>query len=151
MSVTENVDIAPTLCEAMGLATPIQGDGVALTAFLEGSVPDRWRDAAQYEWDWRDEFIRDEPDRWPWDRRIEHCHLAVRRSAERAYVHFGDGSWRCFDVRADPGWSVEITDPAVVLDEAQAMLTWRSTHADRSLTGLLLEDGGIGRWPDPLP
>jgi hypothetical protein len=37
-----------------------------------------------------------------------------------------------------------------VLEHAQAMLTWRSQHADRTLTGMLVENGGIGRFP-PLP
>jgi len=27
------------------------------------------------------------------------------------------------------------------------MLVWRSAHTDRTLTGMLLRDGGIGRWP----
>ena len=43
-----------------------------------------------------------------------------------------------------------MTDPAVVLGAAQALLTWRAEVADRMMTGLLVEDGGIGRWP-PLP
>ena len=30
---------------------------------------------------------------------------------------------------------------------ATRMLTWRAEHADRTLTGFLLTDGGIGRWP----
>ena len=43
-----------------------------------------------------------------------------------------------------------VTDPAVVLSAAQELLTWRAEIADRMMTGLLVEDGGIGRWP-PLP
>ena len=37
---------------------------------------------------------------------------------DRAFVHFGDGSWRCFDLAADPTWQTEVTDPEVVLAEA---------------------------------
>ncbi len=145
---TENVDILPTLCEALGQPVPLQCDGRPLTPFVQGQVPAHWRDAAFYEWDWRDEFIERRPHEWPHDRRLERRNLAVRRSAERAYVQFGDGSWRCFDLVADAGWWIEITDPTTVLADAQAMLVWRSRHADRTLTGMLLEDGGIGRWPD---
>ena len=25
---------------------------------------------------------------------------------------------------------------------------WRAQHADRTLTGLLVQDGGVGRWPE---
>jgi hypothetical protein len=75
----------------------------------------------------------------------------VRRSCDRAYVQFGNGSWRCYDLAADPTWHTELDDPATVLAEAQAMLVWRAEHADRQLTGMLLKDGGIGRWPDSAP
>jgi hypothetical protein len=71
----------------------------------------------------------------------------VLRSDRAAYVHFGDGSSLCFDLAADPSWRTEVTDGAVVLDHARAMLTWRSQHSDRTLTGMLVEKGGVGRWP----
>ena len=32
--------------------------------------------------------------------------------------------------------------------KAQGMLAWRHQHLDRTLTGLLVQDGGVGRWPD---
>jgi hypothetical protein len=62
-------------------------------------------------------------------------------------VQFGDGSWLCFDLAADPTARTEICDPALVLPLAQKMLNWRSQHADRTMTGMLLEGGGVGRWP----
>ena len=37
---TENVDIMPTLCEAMGIDVPAQCDGFPLTPFLRGERPD---------------------------------------------------------------------------------------------------------------
>ncbi len=75
-------------------------------------------------------------------------HLAVLRSESLAYVQYGKGEWRCFDLAADPTWRTELTDPGVVLEQAQSMLTWRSRHADRSLSGMLTYDGGVGRVPD---
>ena len=148
---TENVDIMPTVCEAMGIDVPTQCDGFPLTPFMRGEPPRSWRDAAYYEWDWRDVFIAREKHEWPWDRRLERQNLAVRRSRDRAFVHFGDGSWRCFDLAADPTWQTEVTDPEVVLAEAAAMLSWRSRNLDRTMTGMLLQDGGIGRRPAAFP
>ena len=147
---TENVDIMPTLCEAMGAPVPAQCDGFPLTPFLGGERPASWRDAAYYEWDWRDVLIPHGDHKWPWDRRLERQNLAVRRGRDRAFVHFGDGSWRCFDLAADPTWQTEVTDPAVVLAEASEMLSWRSRNLDRTMTGMLLQDGGIGRRPEPV-
>jgi arylsulfatase A-like enzyme len=143
---TENVDILPTICEAIGVEVPLQCDGLPLTPFLRGEQPPWWRDAATWEFDWRSVLVTKDGHPWPWDRRLERQHLTVRRSAGTAYVQFGDRSWRCFDLAADPTWRTEVRDPERVLAEAQAMLTWRSQHAERTLTDMVLVDGGIGRW-----
>ena len=74
--------------------------------------------------------------------------FAVLRTADAGYVHFSDGTWLCFDLAADPTWRTPLTDPARVLTLAQALLTWRAQHQDRTMTGMLVEDGGVGRWPD---
>lgn len=147
---SENVDVFPTLCEAIGIDTPTQCDGLPLTPFLRGETPPWWRNAAHWEFDWRFTRIPHGPHVWPWDRRLERQHLTVIRGEGSAYVQFGDGSWRCFDLASDPTWRTEVSDPSVVLAHAQAMLTWRSQHAERTLTGMLVEKGGIGRWP-PMP
>jgi arylsulfatase A-like enzyme len=147
---TENVDIFPTLCEAMGIDIPVQCDGLPLTPLLRGQEPPWWRDAAHWEFDWRDALLAFGPHEWPWDRRLERQHLAVRRSGSLAYVQFGNGSWKCFDLAADPTWRTEVTDPALVLPEAQAMLTWRSRHAERTWTSLHLGAARLGRWPEHL-
>ncbi len=147
---TENVDLLPTLCELIGAAVPGQCDGFPLTPFLAGTEPPRWRDAAYYEFDWRDWILPAIELGDPWDRRLDDAHLAVRRSAERAFVHFGDGSTRCYDLAADPTWRTLVTDPSIVLAEAAAMLDWRARNLDRRMTAFLLRDGGIGRRPETV-
>ena len=145
---TENVDILPTLCEAMGLPAPAQCDGVPLTPFLEGEAPPWWRTAAHWEFDWRVGNIPKGDHPWPWDRRLERQSLAALRTEHAAYVQFADGAALAFDLAADPTWRTPLTDPTQVLGLAQDMLAWRAQHADRTLTGLLIEGGGVGRWPD---
>ncbi|MGA2527873.1 MAG: sulfatase-like hydrolase/transferase [Acidimicrobiales bacterium] len=144
---TENIDLFPTICEALGIEIPAQCDGLPLTAFLEGRRPPWWRQAAAWEFDWRYLRLPELAFNWPWDRRLERDNLVVRRFEDAAYVQFGDGSWRCYDLAADPSWRTEIDDPSRVLDYAQSMLTWRAEHADRAVTSFLLENGGVGRWP----
>jgi arylsulfatase A-like enzyme len=150
---TENVDILPTICDVIGVPIPAQCDGFPLTPFLRGEEPPTWRNAAHWEWDWRAatiERMRGAPE-WPWDRRLEQRSLAVRRSRTRAYVSFGDGTSACFDIATDPTWATPVTDAAVLHAEADALLAWRAQHLERTMTGMLLQDGGIGRVPPGAP
>ncbi len=140
---TENVDVLPTLAHLLDEQIPGQCDGHALTPFLDDWAPTGWRTAAHWEWDWRDTIAIDEAS----ERKADLCNLAVVRTATHAYVQFGNGSWRCYDLAADPSWRTEVTDATVVLPLAQQMLEWRSRHLDRNLTGFFLRDGGVGRRP----
>jgi arylsulfatase A-like enzyme len=148
---TENIDFFPTICEALGAEIPAQCDGLPLTSFLEGRPPPWWRAAAAWEFDWRYLGLPGGAFDWPWDRHLERDNLAVRRFEDGAYVQFADGSWRCYDLGADPSWRTEVEDPSRILGYAQSMLAWRAEHADRQVTNFLLEDGGIGRWPAGSP
>jgi arylsulfatase A-like enzyme len=134
---TENVDILPTLCDAMNVDVPLQCDGLPLTPFLDGVEPPHWRDGATYEWDWRAQFLG-QPRAWPWDQRLERQHLTVRRTATHAYVQFGNGTALCYALADDPSWQTQETNAHVLLANAQAMLTWRSTHTDRTVVNTLI-------------
>jgi arylsulfatase A-like enzyme len=148
---TENVDVFPTLCDLIEAPIPAQCDGRSLVPWLSGDTPDDWRAMATWEYDWRQIYIDDDKNgsalNWPHDRRLERQNLCVQRDETSAYVQFGNGDWLAFDLATDPTWRTPITDAARVLPLAQRMLTWRSQHADRRLSGLKLESGGIGRWP----
>ncbi|HSZ53570.1 MAG TPA: sulfatase-like hydrolase/transferase [Caulobacteraceae bacterium] len=146
---TENVDVFPTLCEAMDAPVPIQCDGLPLSPLLAGTEPPWWREAAHWEFDTRTAFIGRGTHEWPWDRRLERRGLCVRRSETAAYAHFGDGSSLAFDLAVDPTWRTPLADPQAVLREAQAMLTWRAQHAERTLTGAIIDHGVVGRAPPP--
>ncbi len=147
---TEAVDVFPTLAEAMGIDVPLQCDGLPLTPFLEGRAPPHWRKAAHWEWDWRNTHIPAGPHPWPWDRRLEHRTMTIHRDDSIGYVQFGNGDAVAFDLAADANWQTQTTDSERLLAAAQAMLGWRACHADRMMTGMLIEAGGIGRWP-PMP
>lgn len=142
---TENVDLMPTICEAMGIDAPAQCDGRSLGDFLRGDVPDDWRTAAHYEFDWRNLFISAESERHAWDRRLARQSLVVQRGHDRAYVQFANGRALGFDLAADPTWHTPVTDPTLLLADAQELLAWRAQHGDRTLTDFLLRDGGLGR------
>lgn len=152
---TENVDILPTLCDLIAAPIPAQCDGRSLVPWLAGDTPADWREMATWEYDWRQLYVSDDANdsalQWPHDRRLERQHLCTQRDAHTAYVQFGNGDWLAFDLAADPTWRTPITDAARVLPLAQRMLTWRSQHTNRELSGFKLEDGGVGRWPANVP
>jgi hypothetical protein len=85
--------------------------------------------------------------KWPWDQRLEQQNLATRMYNDRAYVQFGNGSSLSFDLATDKTWRTYLNDPATTLAMAQDMLVWRSCRTNRELSGMLVENGGIGEWP----
>jgi hypothetical protein len=62
-------------------------------------------------------------------------------------VQFGNGSSLSFDLVTDATWRTYSHDPVSTLAMAQDMLVWRSRHTNRKLSGMLIEQGGIGEWP----
>lgn len=146
---TENVDLLPTLCERLGVAIPAQCDGRSMTELLDRDV-ETWRTTAHYEWDWRNYLIALGARPWPTSRSLARANLAVGVAADVAYVQFGNGTFRCYDVAADPTWRTECTDASRVLAAAQELLTWRQVHLDRTVTDCLLAPGRPGRWPSAV-
>ncbi|MDE3064067.1 MAG: sulfatase-like hydrolase/transferase [Acidobacteriota bacterium] len=144
-SFTENVDLLPTLAEALGLDVPAQCDGQSLLARFAGVG--EWRTSAHYEWDYRSGQVRRQVTTHAVDWSLSGQNLAVSVGDDVAYVQFGDGSFLCFDLGADPTWRTECTEPDRVLAAAQEQLVWRQTHQRRELTDLLLRPGRPGRWP----
>jgi len=143
---TENVDLLPTLAATLGLDVPAQCDGRDLAAlFADPNV--EWRHAAHYEWDFREFLIGSDLANWPTDRTLSRQNLAVSVADEIAYVQFGDGTFRCFDLLEDPSWRVECRDADRVLAAAQEQLVWRQEHLRRDVTDMLLAPTRPGRWP----
>jgi arylsulfatase A-like enzyme len=143
---SENVDLLPTLADVLSIDEPAQSDGRSLTPLLAGEdVP--WRTAAHYEWDYRSYFIRHVTSDWPRERRLSLANLAASVSDDLGYVQFADGTYRCFDLLADPTWRTECGDSERIMRGAQEQLVWRQEHLRRDLTDMLLRPGRPGRWP----
>ncbi len=143
---TENVDILVTLADALGVPAPIQCDGRSLVPLLEGATTE-WRTAAHYEWDYRSFSIGRGGPGWPIDRTLSRQNLAVSVGEDTSYVQFGDGSFRCYDLQADPTWRTPCLDTNRILMAAQEQLQWRQEHLGRDVTDMVLGRERRGRWP----
>jgi arylsulfatase A-like enzyme len=142
---TESVDVMPTLLDLAGGSPPGHLDGRSLVPFLEGVTPDGWRDAVHWEFDFREVVTGAAQQALGLD--LDSCSLAVLRDARFKYVHFAGMKPLLFDLADDPDELIDRAgDPAhasVRLDCAEKLLAWRARHLDRTLTGLLLTEGGV--------
>jgi arylsulfatase A-like enzyme len=145
-SVTESVDLLPTICEFMGAEIPLQCDGWSLAPFVRGEpAPEHWRDTAHFEWAFSD----------PVNQRAEkafgipmsHCSLAVSRGPRYKYVQFATSSDvmppLLFDLDADPEQVVNLCADGRAARElawegAQELLRWHMQTAERTLSGSFL-------------
>ncbi len=151
---TENVDLMPTVLDVVGLDIPRQCEGASLVPFLRGESPASWRDAAHWEWDFRDPLAAEMI-----GARLDQCNLAVMRTRTAKYVHFAGMSPAFYDLVADPGElhnlaadPVAMSDPSVaraMLEAAQAMLSWRMSHDDQTLASWRITDDGPQDLADP--
>jgi arylsulfatase A-like enzyme len=141
---TENVDLLPTVADAIGEPVPLGASGRSLLPWVEGGTPAPWRDAAHFEWDFRrpDSDLFDDKGLADPDRS-----LCVLRDARGKYVHLADGPPVFFDLLEDPH---ETTDRAgdpvyrdTVLEYAQRMLSWRMSTDEELLARCRVGDRGV--------
>lgn len=144
---SENVDIMPTILDWIGLDTPRQCDGVSLAPWLRGETPAGWRDAAHWEFDFRD--LVNQSAEQAMGLVSDECNLAVIRDDKYKYVHFAAQPPLFFDLERDPDQLVNrAEDPdyaPLVLRYAQKMLSWRMQHDERTLTHLHIDKGVFER------
>jgi arylsulfatase A-like enzyme len=136
----------PTVLALVGAEPPSHLDGRSLEPFLIGGTPAGWREAAHFEFDFRDAATGVAQGALGLD--LDSCSLAVHREKRFKYVHFAGLKPLLFDLANDPAELVDVSDePAyagVRLACAEKLLAWRARHLDRTLTGVeLTADGPV--------
>jgi arylsulfatase A-like enzyme len=144
---TETIDVMPTILEWIGIDIPRQCDGHSLGPWLNGETPPGWRDAAHWEYDFRD--LVNQTAEQAMGLVSDECHLAVIRDEQYKYVHFAAQPPLFFDLGKDPDQLVNrAEDPdyaSLVLRYAQKMLSWRMQHDERTLTHMHIGKGVFER------
>ena len=142
---TENVDVMPTILEAIGAEVPHQCDGESLAPFLAWDTPDWWRREAYFAFDFRD--VLDIPGSETHGLAPDQCTLHALRGEHYRYVHFTAMPALFFDLRDNPH---EMADRSrepkyrdLVLEHAQELLSWRMNHDERVLANVRLTQDGV--------
>ena len=143
----------PTMLDWLDIEIPNQCDGKSLVGMLRtGQVPRNWRDAAHWEFDFRD-VVEGEPFEEALGLTPHQCSLNVIRDDRYKYVHFTNLPPLFFDLEKDPDEMVNEADNpdylTKVLEYAQKMLSWRMNHDEQTLTHLALTDNGVVSRPTP--
>ena len=132
----------PTILDAIGAPTPSQCDGASLQPFLAGVAPPEWRDAAHWEWDFRDPFVTE-----AMSVPLHASNLAVLRDRRGKYVHFGAMPPVFYDLESDPDELHNVADdPAYrdrVTEYAQRLLSWRLSSDENTLADMRATSQGI--------
>jgi arylsulfatase A-like enzyme len=149
---TENVDIMPTLLQAIDAEIPHACDGKSLEPMLAGHPPPgHWRREAHWEFDFR--TVDDRAVEEALGLTMDQCVMNIIRDERFKYVHFIGLPALLFDLVADPDEMTNLAgDPAYqgqVLAYAQKMLSWRMNQADQTLTNMALTDDGLSVRASP--
>jgi len=145
---TEAVDIFPTLIEAMDVEPTHVPDGSSLLPWLTGR-PERWRDAAHWEFDFRDVSGQSAERALGID--SIGLNMAAIRTAKWKYVHFAALPPLLFDLEADPANLVNLAEEpgyeGARLRMAEKLLGWRARHLDQTLALKELTPQGVVTRP----
>jgi arylsulfatase A-like enzyme len=132
---TEAVDVFPTLAELTATAPRHHLDGTSLLPFLSGETPAGWRDAAHWEFDFR-EISTQMPERALGLTSTQLTMTAIRGKRWK-YVHFTALPPLLFDLEADPDNLMNLAGKpeyaAIQLEMAEKLLSWRTEHLDHTL------------------
>ena len=141
---TSAADIFPSLCDRLGIVPANHVDGDSLLPFLSGSEPEGWRDAAFWEFDFRD-IAEGIPERH-FGLRSSACNLAVVRDERFKYVHCAGLPPLLFDLVKDPAELSNVAEDgaytATRLAYAEKLLSMRAEHLDQTLAYTELTERG---------
>ncbi|MEE9328420.1 MAG: alkaline phosphatase family protein [Cocleimonas sp.] len=135
-SITESIDIMPTILNWIDKPIPRQCDGKSLLPFIKGKTPKNWRKEAHWEYDFYDTKSLELEKSLGLE--MDDCKLNVISNDNYMFVYFANLPALFFDLRKDPNCSHNVVDQAeyapLVLKFSQQLLSWRMHNDERVLT-----------------
>ncbi len=145
---TESVDIMPTILDWLDCEIPQTLSGQSLLPQITSTETNTNRDYVFYEFDFRNPatmFYEKQLNLKP-----DQCCLCVIRDHDYKYVHFAALPPLLFDLKNDPHELHNLAQSPdyqnQVRDYAQALLSHKMLHADRTLTNLMLGVDGVQEY-----
>jgi arylsulfatase A-like enzyme len=138
---TSSADIFPTLLDYFEVGPEHAPDGESLSPYLAGQTPVFWRDAALWEFDYRD-LMRKSPHHFPDEAKQASPVLMSRLGPDWQYVHFSEMQSLLLN-SADKTQRPEnfaTSHPDHVLDNLEKLLSTRKRHNDETLAGTMVWD-----------
>ncbi len=126
--IVENVDLAPTICEHLGLPAMPRAQGLSLLPVLRGASPAKNRAVFEF---YYHNVLRETGNAHPAE-----CRLWMLRNEKFKYVQFGQGHLppMLFDLEDDPGETRNLAESpqyaGVVAECCQELLRWRIRNED---------------------
>ena len=90
-SMVQNLDLAPTLLEAAGVAIPEEMQGISMLPLIEGEPVQGWRDAIYYHYY-----------EYPGPHSVA-PHRGIRTESHKLIQFYPFEEWEMYDLQADPG------------------------------------------------
>lgn len=144
-SITESVDIMPTILDWLDSSIPRQCDGQSLLPFTRGNKPKKWRQEAHWEYEFYD--VKSKTVESSLGLTMQDCKLNVIQSDRYMYVHFAALPPLFFDLSIDPKTNNNVINlpqySDKVLEFSQRLLTWRMQNDERTLTGYSVSQAEI--------
>lgn len=139
-TLTESVDVMPTILQALGRIIPRQCDGHSLMPYIRGETSDDVREEVHWEYDFRD--VENAVPENILGITMDECQMSVIRDRRYKYVHFTSLPALFFDLENDPEERHNrIDDPACtheVMRLMQRMISWRMYNDERTLTNIII-------------
>ena len=141
---TEHVDILPTLLEVIGASPPNPCDGRSLIPFLTGSVPENWRDAVHFAYDFRD--LQKNTAETALGLPSSACHFNAIRGERWKYIEFPELPPLLYDLANDPeetmNLAADASYSAVIEEQSLRLKKYRRTPSGRDLSEWYQPYGG---------